>query len=73
MCKYYSLKIDVAEHTLFDCARWKDYRSNVEDIIGTTLTPSRLVTYMMKQEKNWSAVAAYAQHLLKDKTGEKDQ
>ncbi|XP_046677498.1 uncharacterized protein LOC124365550 [Homalodisca vitripennis] len=29
-CKYCLDKIDDAEHTFFECARWKDYRSSAE-------------------------------------------
>ncbi|KAG8245389.1 hypothetical protein J6590_107264 [Homalodisca vitripennis] len=66
-------KIDDAEHTFFECVRWKDYRSSIEEIIGTRLSPSSLETYMIAKEENWSAVAAYAQQLLKDKISERDQ
>ncbi|XP_044586022.1 uncharacterized protein LOC123266055 [Cotesia glomerata] len=67
MCKYCPDKIDDAEHTFFKCVRWKDYRSSTEEIIGTTLSPESSVTYMLKTEDNWSAVAAYAQRVLKRK------
>lgn len=72
-CKYCSDKIDDAEHTFFECARWKDYRSSTEEIIGARLSPSSLVTSMVKHEGTWSAVATYAQQLLKDKITERDQ
>ncbi|XP_046681282.1 uncharacterized protein LOC124368023 [Homalodisca vitripennis] len=68
MCKYCPDKIDDSEHTFFKCVWWKDYRSSTEEIIGTRLSPSSLVTYMIEKEENWSGVAAYAQHLLKEKT-----
>ncbi|XP_060517134.1 uncharacterized protein LOC132696366 [Cylas formicarius] len=73
MCKYCPDKIDDAEHTFFECARWKDYRSSTEEIIGARLSPSSLVTSMIEQEGNWSAIATYAQRLLKDKISERDQ
>ncbi|KAG8304283.1 hypothetical protein J6590_097502, partial [Homalodisca vitripennis] len=40
-CKYCPDKIDNAEHTFFECARWREYRSSTEEIIGTRLSPSR--------------------------------
>ncbi|KAG8282790.1 hypothetical protein J6590_028759, partial [Homalodisca vitripennis] len=54
------------------CARWIDCRSTTEEIIGTRLSPSSLVAYMIKKEENWSAVEAYAQRLLKAKIAERD-
>ncbi|XP_046683404.1 uncharacterized protein LOC124369442 [Homalodisca vitripennis] len=72
-CKYCLNKIDDAEHTFFEYARWKDYRNSAEEMIDARLSPSSLVTYMITQEENWSAVAAYAQHLLRDKINERDQ
>ncbi|KAJ8932589.1 hypothetical protein NQ318_016633 [Aromia moschata] len=38
-CKYCPDKIDDAEHTFFECDRWKDYRSSTEEIIGARLSP----------------------------------
>ncbi|KAG8285709.1 hypothetical protein J6590_075109, partial [Homalodisca vitripennis] len=58
------------EGRFFECARWKDYRSSAEEAIGAWLSPSSQVTYMITQEENWSAVAAYAQ---RDKIAERDQ
>nr|AGO14421.1 hypothetical protein CsmBAC6i18.2 [Cotesia sesamiae] [Cotesia sesamiae Mombasa bracovirus] len=73
MCKYCPDQIDDADHTFFECVRWKDYRSSTEGIIGITLSPKSLVTSVLAKEDNWSAVAAYAQRLLKTKTSERDQ
>ncbi|XP_046662721.1 uncharacterized protein LOC124355602 [Homalodisca vitripennis] len=50
-CKYCPNKIDNVEHTFFECARWIDYRSTTEEIIGTRLSPSSLVAYMIKKKK----------------------
>ncbi|KAJ8950086.1 hypothetical protein NQ318_017811 [Aromia moschata] len=37
--KYCPDKIDDAEHTFFECDRWKDYRSSTEEILGARLSP----------------------------------
>ncbi|KAG8325418.1 hypothetical protein J6590_067867 [Homalodisca vitripennis] len=50
-CKYCPNKIDNVEHTFFECARWIDYRSTTEEIIGTRLSPSSLVAYMIKKKR----------------------
>ncbi|XP_074112203.1 uncharacterized protein LOC141535933 [Cotesia typhae] len=57
-CKYCPDEIDDAEHTFFECVRWKDYRSSTGEITGTTLSPESLIVCMLRKEDNWSAVAA---------------
>lgn len=66
-------KIDDAENTFFEFDWCKDNRSSTDGTIGTTLSPKNLTACMVRKENKWSALAAYAQRLLEEKTVERDQ
>ena len=50
--------IDDAEHTVFECARWQSYRSELTFTIGT-ITAVNTVVVMISSRENWASVANY--------------
>lgn len=72
-CRYCPYKIDDAEHTFFECVRWKNLKSETEMTLGMALNPQCLIKIMLESEENWNEIAAYAQRLLRAKNAERGQ
>ena len=56
--------IDDAEHTVFECARWQTYRSELTSTIGT-ITAANIVGVMIVSRENWASVAIYVERILR--------
>ena len=54
-------------HTVFECARWEEYRSQAEAVVGTQLTPENICPTMLASKENWGAVANLIISILKAK------
>lgn len=58
--------VDDAEHTFFECTRWRNDRLELEIEIGH-ITTDNLVEKMVENDDKWSAVAKYCERLLRAK------
>ena len=53
--------IDDAEHTVFECARWQSYHSELTPTIGT-ITAANIVGVMITHVHKW-LLQPFSQHL----------
>lgn len=58
--------VDDAEHTFFQCIRWRDEREAIVRRIGP-ITPDNVVEKMLLEEQNWLVMASYCENLLRSK------
>ena len=56
--------IDYAEHTVFECARWQGYRSELTSTIGT-ITAANIVGVMIASRENFASVANYVDGIVR--------
>lgn len=66
-CKYCGHERDDAEHTFFDCPRWDEERSRLEET--GRLTPDNAIALMLTNVERWNAVALYVERVLRQKKG----
>ena len=55
--------IDAAKYTVFKCARWQNYRSELMSIIAT-ITATNIVCAIIACRENWESVANYMERML---------
>lgn len=72
LCIYEDGQEDTAKHTFFECTRWQDMRSQLEQTIGASLTVQSIVEIMIAKEENWWKIARYARDVLKVKKRDLD-
>lgn len=65
-CRYCDA-VDSAEHTMFQCTRWTQNRSDAQNKTGATLTVENLVPTMLKSEGNWTIISATMSSIMKQK------
>uniref|UniRef100_A0A6M2DQW1 Putative 115 kDa protein in type-1 retrotransposable element n=1 Tax=Xenopsylla cheopis TaxID=163159 RepID=A0A6M2DQW1_XENCH len=71
LCEYCPDKIEDAEHTFFECGKWRRFRADAEMTLGRTLNPESVIQLMLQNSDNWSAVATFARRLLTMKIAER--
>lgn len=70
-CIYEDKCIDDAEHTFFDCERWKEERLILQQNTGT-VTLANIVDIMLSNEENWKHVSVYVECVLRIKKQDLD-
>jgi len=62
--------VDDAYHTIFVCDAWENRRSRVNTLYATTITPSNLVSYMLKSVQYWAIGATFINEVMMKKEEE---
>lgn len=65
-CIYGDADIDDAEHTFFNCCKWREERRNIEMNYGP-LTTHSVVEIMLRNEESWNRIANFAESTLRKK------
>lgn len=65
----YCHQVDTAEHTLFECDRWKEERKKIEEKVGR-ITPENLIRKMLETEENWMHICKLAMIIMSNKRRE---
>lgn len=71
--KYCPDETDHAEHFLFKCKRWRNYRANTKTSVGRMLNRTSLVNYMLQRKEDCKEIDTYAQRQFIKKISETDQ
>ena len=50
-------------HTVFECAHWQSYRSELTSTIGT-FTAANIVGVMIASKENWENLVNYVERIL---------
>ena len=56
--------IDDSEHTVFECARWHSYRSELTSTIGM-ITAANIVGLMIASREKWASMTNYVERNLR--------
>lgn len=67
----YCNEVDTAEHTLFDCVKWDEYRTEASRKLGTVITKENMIGLMLRDSATWSTIHATLKNIMQDK--EKDE
>ena len=57
--------MDIAEHTLFVCARRGAQREAVGRAVGVQLTPDTMVSLMLQSEQKWILIESFVTLVMK--------
>lgn len=60
---------DTAEHTIFVCNRWSEYRRAAFEELGP-LTPDTITSLIVESEKDWKMVHDMIKRIMRDKEKE---
>lgn len=71
-CRYCRM-MDTPEHTIIQCARWREIRRRTENEIGDTITVESIVTHMLDTEYKWNGITQMIKEILKKKEEEERQ
>lgn len=55
----YCTEVDTAEHTIFECIKWNDFRETTYGKLGCVLTHHTLTNHMMESEKKLKDYTLY--------------
>lgn len=66
-CRYCGAERDDASHTFFNCVRFSLQCSKLASADGGDISPNNSVGVMLRSEKLWDAVAAFAETVLRNK------
>lgn len=70
-CIYGDSELDDAEHTFFQCTRWKSKRADLQNLVGH-IAVDNVVKTMLNNEQNWCYVAKYVEDILRKKKRDLD-
>ena len=65
-CIYGDSNEDDAEHTFFECNRWRELRARLEQQTGP-LNSDNVIERMIRNENTWNLIAGYVERILRDK------
>ena len=65
-CSYCG-SVDTPEHTILMCSRWQDWRTELEENLGQSVSKNNIIEIMTAQETNWDQISAYIKRVLKTK------
>ncbi|KAI5746623.1 hypothetical protein M8J77_005610 [Diaphorina citri] len=69
-CSYCDGDDDTAEHTIFQCDKWRTLRTDTERMLNTTIAPENIVPLMIKSSENWKILENMIRKIMMEK--EKD-
>lgn len=61
---------DTAQHTIFECERWREQRGELKEKVGRRVTPDNIVGMMLEKEENWLAITQYVSGVISVKEEE---
>lgn len=70
-CIYGDSNEDDAKHTVLECGKWREERSEIEQHTGR-LTAGNIVQTMTASENNWNIVSLYIEQILRKKKRDLD-
>lgn len=62
-CMYCDSKDD-AEHTLFDCMKWKNLREELTTTLGKTINVDNIISIMLQSKENWDNIGKYVENII---------
>lgn len=62
-CHYCGI-LDTAEHTLFECDRWLEYRRRAEINVNGQITPDNMTDLMITSKENWNYIHDMIRQIL---------
>lgn len=63
----YCERLDTAEHTIFECNRWTDYRRQAEIEVDRSITADNMVELMTLSKENWEHIHGMVTKILTQK------
>lgn len=66
----YCGKLDTAEHTLFECERWFEYRRQAETKLNGQITPETMINLMITNKETWKHIWNMITEILTKKEAE---
>lgn len=66
-CLYECEASDSAQHTLFYCKRWDEFRETTQTQLGITLTERNLIKTMIKSKNEWDIITDFVRKIMKQK------
>lgn len=67
VCHHCGAAEDTAQHTRAECPKWTAQRAELTDVIGGGLSLSAIISSMTDSERNWRAVADFAEAVMREK------
>ncbi|XP_066259135.1 uncharacterized protein [Euwallacea similis] len=64
---WYCRRRDDAEHTFFECDKWREQRMRVEKELERAITPDNVIRIMLDNDKNWGLVEGWIVGVIKRK------
>lgn len=72
-CWYCKEKVDDVEHTLFQCDKWQQERSDLNNKVGVKVSIENVGRILTKNKESWEAVKQYIHTVLKTKMKDERQ
>ena len=66
-CDFCGNEVDDAEHTLFHCTEWQEYRETAEMQIGDRLSKHNMTDKMLESRQSWNQITSFISVVLKRK------
>ncbi|XP_060868732.1 uncharacterized protein LOC132943694 [Metopolophium dirhodum] len=66
-CSMCNADIDDANHTLFECDAYENWRQQLYAEIGHRLTPQDMIGTMLLGKRTWDLIAAYIHRIMEHK------
>lgn len=66
-CVYCDDPLDNAEHTLFTCEHWTQYRRVMFTEVGTEVTPENMITLMVEDVNSWRHIESFITQVMRTK------
>lgn len=63
----YCERLDTAEHTIFECSRWMDYRRQAEIEVDRNITTDNMIELMTISKENWEHKHGIVKKILTQK------
>ncbi|KAL1448625.1 hypothetical protein WDU94_003699 [Cyamophila willieti] len=58
---------DSPEHTLFQCNRWNNLRTEAENRVSATLNVNNMLNIMLQNQDNWNTLEKFIQKVMQEK------
>lgn len=69
-CSLCGAESDDAQHTLFECDAFENWRRQLVGEVGLELTPDNLIDAMLEEKWKWEMIAAYVRRVMTTKCDE---
>lgn len=58
-CFHCSFNPDTIEHAIFGCPKWHNEKIEVEEIIGSCMTPDNTIAFKLEGEEKWNVIVKF--------------